>query len=128
MFKEHLDFWSESNPGAYYPKPYIHTAGGVVPFRDKTMTTSDRYIQSGAYCRLKNLTISYDLPAIWTNKVGMQKVQVFSGAIQHLAGMQDSECIIAVNKNESAKNDYTSEGGKNYPMNRVVSVGLVVNL
>ena len=126
VFKEHLDFWSESNPGAYYPKPYIHTAGGVVPFRDKTMTTSDRYIQSGAYCRLKNLTISYDLPAIWTNKVGMQKVQVFfSGenllTFTKLKGMFDPEAIYT-------KNDYTSEGGKNYPMNRVVSVGLVVNL
>lgn len=126
VFKEHLDYWSESNPGAYYPKPYIHTAGGVVPFRDKTMTTSDRYIQSGAYCRLKNLTVSYDLPTIWTNKVGMQKVQVFfSGenllTFTKLKGMFDPEAIYT-------KNDYTSEGGKNYPMNRVVSVGLVVNL
>lgn len=126
VFKEHLDYWSESNPGAYYPKPYIHTAGGVVPFRDKTMTTSDRYIQSGAYCRLKNLTVSYDLPAIWTNKVGLQKAQVFfSGenllTFTKLKGMFDPESIYT-------KNDYTSEGGKNYPMNRVLSVGLVVNL
>ena len=126
VFKEHLDYWSESNPGAYYPKPYIHTAGGVVPFRDKTMTTSDRYIQSGAYCRLKNLTVSYDLPAIWTNKVGLQKAQVFfSGenllTFTKLKGMYDPEAIYT-------KNDYTSEGGKNYPMNRVISVGLVVNL
>lgn len=126
VFKEHLDYWSESNPGAYYPKPYIHTAGGVVPFRDKTMTTSDLYIQSGAYCRLKNLTVSYDLPAIWTNKVGLQKAQVFfSGenllTFTKLKGMFDPESIYT-------KNDYTSEGGKNYPMNRVLSVGLVVNL
>lgn len=126
VFKEHLDYWSESNPGAYYPKPYIHTAGGVTPFNNKTMTTSDRYIQSGAYCRLKNLTVSYDLPSIWTNKVGMQKVQVFfSGenllTFTKLKGMFDPESIYT-------KNDYTTEGGKNYPMNRVVSVGLVVNL
>lgn len=126
VFKEHLDYWSESNPGAYYPKPYIHTAGGVTPFSNKTMTTSDRYIQSGAYCRLKNLTVSYDLPAIWTNKVGLQKAQVFfSGenllTFTKLKGMFDPESIYT-------KNDYTSEGGKNYPMNRVVSVGLVVNL
>ena len=77
VFKEHLDYWSETNTGAYYPKPYIHTAGGVVPFRNKTMTLSDRYLQSGAYCRLKNLTVSYDIPAVWTKKVGLQKVQVF---------------------------------------------------
>lgn len=126
VFKEHLDYWSESNPNAYYPKPYIHTSGGVVPFRDKTMTTSDRYIQNAAYCRLKNLTVSYDLPAAWTNKIGMQKVQVFfSGenllTFTKLKGMFDPEAIFT-------KNSYTDEGGKNYPMNRVVSAGLVVNL
>lgn len=126
VFKEHLDYWSESNPKAYYPKPYIHSLGGVTPFTNKTMTVSDRYLQSAAYCRLKNLTVSYDLPAIWTNKVGMQKIQVFfSGenllTFTKLKGMFDPESIYT-------KNDYTDEGGKNYPMNRVVSFGLVVNL
>ena len=31
VFKEHLDYWSETNTGAYYPKPYINSAGGVAP-------------------------------------------------------------------------------------------------
>lgn len=126
VFKEHMDFWSESNPNAYYPKPYIHTAGGVTPYQNKTKTMSDRYIQNGAYCRLKNLTVSYDLPEAWVKKINLQKVQVFfSGenllTFTPLIGMFDPEAIYT-------KNDYTSEGGKNYPMNKVVSFGLVVNL
>lgn len=126
VFKEHMDFWSEDNPGAYYPKPYIHTADGVKPFQNKTKTMSDRYIQNGAYCRLKNLTVSYDLPDAWVKKVSLEKVQVFfSGenllTFTPLIGMFDPEAIYT-------KNDYTNEGGKNYPMNKVISFGLVVNL
>lgn len=126
VFKEHMDFWSEDNPGAYYPKPYIHTADGVKPFQNKTKTVSDRYIQNDAYCRLKNLTVSYDLPEAWVKKVSLQKVQVFFSSenlltFTPLIGMFDPEAIYT-------KNDYTSEGGKNYPMNKVISFGLVVNL
>lgn len=126
VFKEHMDFWSEDNPNAYYPKPYIHSAGGVGSFQAKTKTTSDLYLQSAAYCRLKNLTLSYDLPTAWVKKAALQKVQVFfSGenllTFTPLKGMFDPESIFT-------KNDYTTEGGKNYPMNRVLSVGLIINL
>jgi hypothetical protein len=84
------------------------------------------YLQNAAYCRLKNLTLSYDLPNSWVHKAGLQKVQVFfSGenllTFTKLKGMFDPEAIFS-------SNSYTSEGGKNYPMNRVLSLGFIVNL
>lgn len=126
VFPEHLDYWTPENTGAYYPKPYIHSAGGVVPFNSKTQQRTDRYLQSAAYCRLKNLTVSYDLPTDWTHRVGLSKLQVyFSGEnlliFTRLKGMFDPEAIFTAS-------DYSAEGGKNYPMNRVVSVGLIINL
>ena len=126
VFNEHMDYWREDNPGAYYPKPYIHSAGGIGVYRNKNMQTSDRYLQNAAYCRLKNITLSYNLPTSWVQKAGLQKVQVFfSGenllTFTSLKGMFDPEAIFT-------GNSYTGEGGKNYPMNKVVSFGLVVNL
>ena len=126
VFKEHMDYWTPENPGAYYPKPYIHSAGAVGALQNKNIQTSDRYMQNAAYCRLKNLTVSYNLPAAWVQKVGLQKVQVFfSGenllTFTQLKGMFDPEAIFT-------GNSYTSEAGKNYPMNKVLSLGLIVNL
>jgi hypothetical protein len=126
VFKEHMDYWRPDNPGAYYPKPYINSAGGVGPFQDKNIQPTDRYLQNAAYCRLKNLTLSYTLPDAWVKKLALQKVQVFfSGenllTFTKLKGMFDPEAIFT-------SNTYTSEGGKNYPMNKVLSVGLIVNL
>lgn len=126
VFKEHMDYWTPENPGAYYPKPYIHSAGGVGPFQNKNIQNTDRYMQNAAYCRLKNLTVSYSLPQAWVQKASLQKVQVFfSGenllTFTKLKGMFDPEAIFT-------GNTYTSEAGKNYPMNRVLSLGVIVNL
>lgn len=126
VFDQHLDYWREDNKDAYYPKPYIHSAGGVGPFRNKNMQTSDRYLQSARYCRLKNVTLAYDFPKEWLNQIHLSKLQVyFSGenllTFTPLAKMFDPESIYT-------SNSYTSEGGKNYPLNQVLSVGLVVNL
>lgn len=126
VFEEHMDYWRPDNPGAYYPKPYIHNAGAIGGFTAKTMTTSDLYLQNAAYCRLKNLSLSYELPTSWSARLGLRKVQVFfSGenllTITPLKGMFDPEAIFTGSA-------YSSEGGKNYPMNKVLSMGLIVNL
>lgn len=126
VFDEHLDYWREDNPGAYYPKPYIHNAGGIGVYQNKNKQTCDRYLQDASYLRLKTLTLSYNFPQKWMNKIGMKGAQVyFSGenllTFTKLSTIFDPEGIFS-------SNSYTSEGGKNYPMNKVVSFGLVVNL
>ena len=30
---------------------------------------NDRYLQNLAYCRVKNITVRYTIPAVWTKKV-----------------------------------------------------------
>lgn len=126
VFKEHLDYWTPENTDAYYPKPYTHAAGTVGQYTAKTQQVSDLYLQSAAYCRLKNLTLSYDFPSKMIGKLGLSKLQIyFSGdnllTFTKLASMFDPEAIFT-------SNTYTSEAGKNYPMNRIYSVGLIVNL
>lgn len=126
FFEEHLDYWTEENTNAYYPKPYLHTAGGIGTYQNRNMQTSSRYLQNAAYIRLKNITVSYDLPKSVLSHVGLQKVQVFFTGENlwtstKLAKMFDPEAIFT-------SNSYTGEGGKNYPMNKVLSVGLNITL
>lgn len=56
-FEDHLDYWTENNTGAYYPKPYF---GGI----QKNQQTQTRYLQSAAYLRCKNIQLGYTLPEI----------------------------------------------------------------
>lgn len=126
VFKEHMDYWRPDNTDAYYPRPYTGAAGAVEQYRAKTQQTCDLYLQNAAYCRLKNLTLSYDFPQKMIKKIGLTKLQVyFSGdnlvTFTKLAKMFDPEAVFT-------SNSYTSQGGKNYPMTRVYSIGLVINL
>lgn len=125
FFKQHTDYWTEDNPGAYYPKPYLHTAGGIGIYQNRNMQTSDRYLQSAAYIRLKNITLSYELPKSVTSHIGLDKVMVFFTGENlwtstNLAKMFDPEAIFTSSSYGGA--------GKNYPLNKVLSVGLNINL
>ena len=57
-----LDYWTETNTDAYFPRPGWQNGGNRV--------TSDRYLQSAAYGRLKNLTVGYTIPKNLTTKWG----------------------------------------------------------
>lgn len=125
FFKQHTDYWTEDNPGAYYPKPYLHTVGGIGIYQNRNMQTSDRYLQSAAYIRLKNITLSYELPKSVTSHIGLDKVMVFFTGENlwtstNLAKMFDPEAIFTSSSYGGA--------GKNYPLNKVLSVGLNINL
>ncbi len=69
------DTWSEDNRDAYFPAPHISTN------TKKNVHEQSRYVQNGGYLRLKNVTLSYSLPAGLANRVGLSDVQVY------LAGM-----------------------------------------
>lgn len=68
------DTWSEENRDAYFP------AANVSRSDSKNLSVQTRYLQNAGYIRLKNLTLSYDLPINLLDRIGMREVQVyFSG-------------------------------------------------
>ena len=121
VFEQHLDYWTPENPNAYYPKPYIGTVGALPAYAAKTTQTSDRYIQNAAYIRLKNVTLSWDMPSNWVKSAGMRGVNLYCSAenvftLTKLAKMFDPETAFVFN-----------EGGKNYALTQTFSIGLNVS-
>ena len=45
---------------------------------------SDRFVEDASYLRIKNVRLSYTLPAKWAKYIGMKKTQVYVSA-QNLA-------------------------------------------
>ena len=134
VFNQHMDYWREDNPDAYYPKPYIHNAGGVGTYQSKQKQTSDRYLQDASYLRLKTITLSYDLPKSLIGRIGLSKAQLYVTGenlltFTRLSGIYDPEAIFTYNSyNGGNANRGATDAGKSYPMNKTISVGVVVNL
>lgn len=112
-FKEHLDYWTPENKGAYYPRPL---------WDGRNRQTQTRYLQNGAYCRLKNLTFGYTLPKTITSKAGMQSVRVYMSC-------ENVFTITSLSKIFDPENIGSLYGGsgKTYPLQSTVSFGLNVN-
>lgn len=109
-----LDYWSDNNTNAYWPKPYTSSEGM------KNHQVQTRYLQNGAYLRIKNLQIGYDLARL-VKRPGLSRVRIyFSG--------ENILTISRINKNYDPEVVNGGWGtGKIYPLLKTYSVGANIN-
>ncbi len=107
--KTAMDYWSPQNPGAYFPRPIISGAGDIV-------AVQSRFLQDAAYIRLKQLTLSYTIPSILTQKLKVERVKVFFTGSNLWTGTK----MIKISDPEQA-------GPSVYPFYKSLSFGANVN-
>ncbi len=69
------NYWTPENPTAKYPR-----IGGDWMQYDMGGGPSSFWLRNGAYMRLKNLDIAYTIPKHLTNKLGLDRIQIFTNA------------------------------------------------
>ncbi|WP_299230343.1 TonB-dependent receptor [uncultured Bacteroides sp.] len=102
------DSWTPENPDAYLP---------IVRATDKrNRITSDRYLQNGAYCRMKNITLGWNLPKQWIQKVYLTNASIYVSG----ENLFEFTKVKGPYDPESAGNS----GNMSYPFMRTYSVGI----
>lgn len=62
-----LERWTENNPTNEYPRANASPHGNFI---------SDVIVEDGSYVRMKAVTLSYNLPVKWYNKIGISNIMV----------------------------------------------------
>ncbi|SHE77560.1 TonB-linked outer membrane protein, SusC/RagA family [Fodinibius roseus] len=120
------NIWSPENPDAYFPRLRGYTALGS---SRQLGAVNDRYLQSVAYLRLKNLTVGYTLPRAWTAGIGSRVRFYFSGenllTFSKLTDYIDPEAASNGITFSQAEERY-GEGStaQTYPFSKVYSFGI----
>ena len=121
-FIGHLDYYRPEdtksvfgpNTDAYYPRVHMNKSMNQRP--------QTRYLQNGAYARLKNIQIGYTLPKQVISKLCMQNLRVFVSAenvltISSLPDGFDPETVYS----GYGGGDFS---GKTYPLQSTISFGI----
>ena len=128
VYEEHLDFWRDetsplgANPDGYFPSPYAQYEGQN---NKNYLYPTDRYLQNGAYVRLKNLQLGYTIPSRITQKVKISNLRIYVSGENLLTYTKlrifDPEAF------KGRTEGYPGRPGDQYPLSRVYSMGLSVN-
>ena len=103
------DYWKPDNPNAYYPRQRF---GGGGNFQSQT-----KYLQNGAYMRLKQVTLGYTLPKELTQRLKVNNLRLYVTG-QNL--FEFTKTIKSYDPEQSNRNEY--------PINRLFSLGVQIGL
>lgn len=135
IFENQLDYWTESNQDARFPRPYINGEFGSLPGLPENSGINNfapqtKYLNNLAYLRVKNLTIGYTIPQNLTRKISVEKLRVYFSALNlltfdHIGGVMDPELTGGWSSASGMVNDVDMRyAGRAVPFNRQWSCGV----
>jgi len=98
------DYWTEDNRDAYFPAPLITNSADVT-------AAQTRFLQNGAYMRLKEVTVGYTLPETISSRISIERVRFY------VSGYNIAEITSMIAADPELTN------GRLYPIHRSLSVG-----
>lgn len=112
LLEIHKDYWTPSNPAATFPRLLPAGSGG------NNYVTSDKWIRSAAYFRIKNVSLGYKLPESITRKVRIAGARIF---------VSGSNLLTITNSWNGFDPEINNANGEFYPLMRTYTAGLNVN-
>jgi len=107
------DYWTPENTNAYFSRPRFNGSGN--------QQTQTRYLQNGAYCRVKQLTLGYSFSNQLLNKLSLHKLRVY---------VTGANLFTITSMFKGYDPEIVDNGGNfgTYPINKSVSFGLQATL
>ena len=102
-----VKYWTESNQGAYFPRPGVGD--------DQTVVYSCLQYRDGSFIKLKNVTLGYTLPQNISRKVLIEKLRIYATAY--------NPCIYVKDK-QLRGTDPETNGSDSFPLYKQFVFGL----
>ena len=119
LYAHQVNYWTPTNTGSFYGR--IYTDNVNTPNQGFNQITQTKFLQNGAYARVKNITVRYTFPADLLKKAAINKMQFYVSfenpfMFHHMPdGMYPDMSTMG------------SGAGLGYPFMRKTSVGLSIS-
>jgi TonB-linked SusC/RagA family outer membrane protein len=125
FYTHQTNYWTPENTGAFYPRmtPYVepsqYTRAAAINFMPQT-----KYLLDMSYCRIKNITLGYSLPANLIRKVKAERLRIYA-SLENVAELDHlGDIPIDPETGVPTGSDDRLGFGRIYPFTRSFSFGV----